>query len=213
MPPRPKPFSPGRPAAIMASPWTSERRDDMIEGLASRWWAVLLRGLFAILFGICAIAWPGLTLTWLALLFGAYCLVDGLFAIVAAITAPAGAPRWMILLLEGIVSVIIGVLTFIWPGLTALVLLYFIATWAIITGILEIVTAIRLRKVISNEWLLILSGVLSIGFGVLLFARPLSGALAVVWLIGIYAIIFGVMLIGLSLRLRGWHSSQTPATA
>jgi len=185
----------------------------MIEGLASRWWALLLRGLFAILFGVCAIAWPGLTLTWLALLFGAYCLVDGIFAIVAAITAPSGAPRWMILLLEGIVSVIVGAMTFAWPGMTAMVLLWFIAAWAIITGVLEIVTAIRLRKVITNEWLLILGGLISIAFGVVLFARPLSGALAVVWLIGIYAIIFGVMLVGLSLRLRSWGTSRTPATA
>jgi uncharacterized membrane protein HdeD (DUF308 family) len=172
--------------------------------LARNWWALLLRGVVAVLFGILTFIWPGLTLAVLVLLFGAYVLVDGLFAIVAAIKSPAGNERWLLLLLEGIVGVIIGVLTFFWPAMTAFALLYFIALWAIITGVLEIGAAIRLRKSISNEWLLIISGFLSILFGLALIIVPVAGALAVVWLIGAYAIVFGVLLMALSFRLRKW---------
>src|ERR1043165_6605473 len=175
--------------------------------LARNWWALFLRGLFAVLFGILAFVWPGLTLTVLVLLFGAYVLVDGIFAIVAAVKVPVGSERWWILLLEGVVGVIVGVLTFVWPAMTAFVLLYFIAAWATITGVLEIVAATRLRRSISSEWLLGLSGVLSILFGLLLFVMPVAGALAVVWLIGIYAVAFGVLLLALSFRLRKWATT------
>jgi uncharacterized membrane protein HdeD (DUF308 family) len=172
--------------------------------LARNWWALFLRGIVAVLFGILTFIWPGLSLAVLVLLFGAYVLVDGLFAIVAAMKAPARNKRWWVLLLEGIVGVIIGVLTFFWPAMTALALLYFIAMWAIITGVLEIGAAIRLRKSISNEWLLIVSGFLSILFGLALIIMPVAGALAVVWLIGAYAIVFGALLMALSIRLRKW---------
>ncbi len=172
--------------------------------LARNWWALALRGLFALLFGLLAFIWPGLTLAVLVLLFGAYVLVDGIFAIVAAVNAPKGYARWWVLLLEGIVDVIVGLLTFLWPAMTALVLLYFIAAWAIITGVLEIVAALRLRKAIRNEWLLVLSGVLSILFGLALMLMPVAGALAVVWLIGAYAVLFGLLLLTLALRLRKW---------
>jgi len=172
--------------------------------LARNWWALLLRGVVAVLFGILTFIWPGLTLAVLVLLFGAYVLVYGLFAIVAAMKVPARNKRWWVLLLEGIVGVVIGVLTFFWPAMTALALLYFIALWAIITGVLEIGAAIRLRKSISNEWLLIVSGFLSTLFGLALIIMPVAGALAVVWLIGVYAIVFGVLLMGLSIRLRKW---------
>lgn len=172
--------------------------------LARNWWALFLRGLAALLFGILAFVWPGPTLAVLVLLFGAYTLVDGILSIVAAVKAPQGYERWWVLLVEGIVGVIVGVLTFFWPAITALALLYFIAAWAIITGVLEIVAAIRLRKSISNEWLLVLSGILSILFGLALMLMPVAGALAVVWLIGIYAVIFGLLLLALAFRLRRW---------
>ena len=177
--------------------------------LARNWWALFLRGVVAVLFGILTFIWPGLSLAVLVLLFGAYVLVDGLFAIVAAMKAPARNKRWRVLLIEGIVGVIIGVLTFFWPAMTALALLYFIALWAFITGVLEIGAAIRLRKSISNEWLLVISGFLSILFGLALIIVPVAGALAVVWLIGVYAIVFGVLLMALSFRLRKW--SETAA--
>ena len=170
--------------------------------LVRNWWSLLLRGLFAVLFGVLAFVWPGLTLTVLALLFGAYALVDGIFAVIAALNAPAGYEHRWVLLLEGVVGVIVGMLTFFWPGLTALALLYFIAAWAVVTGVLEVVAAVRLREVIRHEWLLVLGGSLSVLFGLALILMPVAGALAVVWLIGAYAVAFGVLLMALALRLR-----------
>ena len=176
--------------------------------LARNWWALFLRGLLAVLFGVLAFVWPGLTLAVLVLLFGAYVLADGVFAIVAAVNAPKGYARWRALLVEGVVGVIVGVLTFFWPAMTALVLLYFIAAWAIVTGVLEIGAAIRLRRAVSGEWLLVLSGVLSILFGLALMVAPVAGALAVVWLIGVYAVAFGVLLLALAFRLRKWGATS-----
>ena len=184
----------------------------MMEALARNWWALALRGLFAVLFGLLAFAWPGLTLAALVLLFGAYALVDGVFALVAAVRAAEAHERWWWFVLEGLAGIAAGLLTFVWPGITALVLLYLIAWWAVITGVLEIAAAIRLRNEISGEWALALGGVASVVFGFLLLFRPGAGALAVVWLIGIYALLFGVLLLMLAFRLRG-HSGQKPALA
>ena len=175
----------------------------MLEVLARNWWAVALRGVFAVIFGIMAFIWPGLTLAALVLLFGAYALVDGILAMANAARAARSGERWWPFLLEGLAGVVIGVLTFLWPGITALVLLYLIAAWAILTGIAEIVAAVRLRRVLTGEWLLGLAGVVSIVFGVLLIVFPGAGALAVVWLIGAYALVFGIVLIVLGFRLRG----------
>src|SRR5262249_54595737 len=145
---------------------------------------------------------PGVTLAVLVLLFGAYALVDGIFNVIAAISGRSGAQSWWMLLLEGLVSVAAGLVTFFMPGLTALTLVYIISAWAIITGVLEIVGAIRLRKVITNEWWLALSGVLSIAFGALIAYAPGAGALALVFWIGAYALVFGALLVGLGFRLR-----------
>lgn len=179
--------------------------------LARNWWFFLLRGVIALFFGILTFIWPGITLTVLVLLFGAYALVDGVFAIITALKAPRGVARWWVLLLEGILGVGIGILTFVWPATTVFALLYLIAAWAIITGIFEIGAAIRLRRVITNEWLLVLSGSLSILFGLVLMLMPVAGLLAVVWLIGVYAALFGVLLLILAFRLRRWgtHASLT----
>ena len=171
--------------------------------LARNWWALALRGLAAILFGIAALVVPHIALVVLIALFGAYALVDGIFAIVGAVRAAERHMRWWPLLVEGLAGIVIGVLTFVWPGLTALVLLYFIASWAIVTGVFEILAAVRLRREITGEWLLGLTGVLSVVFGLLLIIFPGAGALTVVWLIGVYALVFGVVLVGLALRLRG----------
>ena len=157
----------------------------------------------AILFGLAALIWPGLTLTALVLLFGAYTLVDGVFAVVAALARAGRERRWWVLLLEGPLGIAAGVVTLAWPGITGLVLLLFIAAWAVITGVVEIVAAIRLRREIEGEFLLGLSGVLSVLFGLLLIVRPGAGAVAVAWLIGIYAILFGALLLALAFRLRG----------
>ena len=175
----------------------------MLTLLERHWWVFALRGLFAVIFGVLALVWPGATLMALVLLFGAYALVDGVFAVVSGIASYGHNERWWAVLLEGVAGIIIGLLTFFWPGTTALVLLYFIAAWAFVTGIFEIVAAIQLRRLIPNEWMMILSGLLSIIFGLLLFVFPGAGALGLIWLIGVYAIAFGILLISLAFRLRG----------
>ena len=175
--------------------------------LGRHWWILALRGLVAILFGVMAFAWPRITLAILVLLFGAYALVDGVFAIVAAVSAPKELRKWWMLLIEGLIGVGVGVVSFVWPGITALALLWLIAFWAVLTGILEIGTAIQLRKVIEGEWLMILSGILSILFGLLLVVMPGAGALAVIWIIGLYAVIFGVLLVALAFRMRSFRNT------
>lgn len=170
------------------------------------WWAVALRGLAAIIFGIIAIVWPGLTLFWLVIVFGAYAIVDGVIEIYSSIVNRArNGDRWWVGIIEGVVSVAAGLIAWIWPGLTALALLYLIAAWAVITGVMEIVLAIEYRRVIQGEWLMVLGGILSIIFGLILFAYPRTGALSMIWVIGIYAIIFGIALIMLGFRLKGMH--------
>jgi uncharacterized membrane protein HdeD (DUF308 family) len=183
--------------------------------LTRNWWAVALRGVAAIVFGLLTFIMPGITLAALVLLFGAYAIVDGVLNLVAVARGRAGAldrPRW-VLVLEGVVSIGAGLVAFVWPGLTAVALVYVIAAWAIITGVLEIVAAVRLRHHITNEWWLGLSGALSIVFGVLLMAAPGVGALALVFWIGAYAIVFGALLVGLAFRLRSVRSGETPRMA
>jgi uncharacterized membrane protein HdeD (DUF308 family) len=182
----------------------------MITLLARNWWLFLIRGIAAILFGIAAFLWPGITIAVLVLMFGAYVLVDGISAIIAGIAARKERERWWMMILAGVAGIITGVLTFLWPGLTALVLLYFIAGWAIVTGIFEVAAAIRLRKEIEGEWLLIIGGIASVLFGVLLVINPGAGALASVWIIGSYALIFGILMIVLAFRLRSWRSPEAP---
>jgi len=174
----------------------------MLHALAKNWWLVLLRGIAGIVFGILAFVWPGLTLAVLILLYGAYALVDGVFALIAAFTGGAKpVPTWW-LVVVGLCGIAAGLVTFFWPGVTALVLIFFIGGWAIAHGIFEIVGAIKLRKEIENEWWLILAGALSVIFGVIVLAAPGAGALALVWVIGAYSLVFGILLVGLSLRLR-----------
>jgi uncharacterized membrane protein HdeD (DUF308 family) len=166
--------------------------------IVGKWWALALRGVAAILLGIAAFVWPGLTLVALVLLLGAFLLVDGVLSLVAG-----GMTRSWLLLVEGVASVIAGILTLIWPGITAVVLLALVAAWAVITGLLELYAAVRLRRMIRNEWLLILAGAASVVFGILLVINPSAGLLALTWLVGAYALIFGVLLVALAIRLRG----------
>jgi uncharacterized membrane protein HdeD (DUF308 family) len=173
----------------------------MVHALAKNWWLLLLRGIAAIVFGLLTFAWPGLTLLTLILFYGAFALVDGVLAIIAAITGGAPAPRWW-LAIVGLLGIVAGLLTFLMPGLTALVLLYFIAGWAIATGLFQIVGAIKLRKEIDNEWLLILGGIISLLFGVSMMLEPGAGAVALVWIIGAYSVIMGVIFVALAFRLR-----------
>ena len=180
----------------------------LVNDLARHWWVIALRGLAAVLFGVLAFVWPGMTLAVLVLLFGAYALVDGILAIVVAVRG--GTDHRLFVGLEGVVGVLAGLATFVFPGLTALVLLYIIAFWAVLTGVLEVVAAVRLRQAITNEWGLIIGGILSVLFGIVLIAAPGPGALAVVFVIGAYAVLFGVTLLMLSWRLRS-HAQGLPA--
>ena len=175
----------------------------VLRSLADNWWLLLLRGIAAIAFGALAFFWPGLTLVTLTLLWGTYALIDGAIAIWAAFNASGGdaGPRWW-LGLSGVAGILAGVVTFYYTGMTTLVLLTFIAVWAIIIGILQIWGAIALRKVLQHEWLLILNGVLSIAFGVVLLAQPGTGALALAWTIAWYAIFFGCLYVALAFRLK-----------
>jgi uncharacterized membrane protein HdeD (DUF308 family) len=185
----------------------------MLTVYTGSWWALLLRGIAAIAFGVLAFVWPGITLTALVFLWGAYALVDGAFSTIAGFRSHGESKRWWVLLIEGILGIAAGVIAFLIPGITALVLLMLIAAWAVVTGVFEIAAAIQMRKYIRGEWLLILAGIASIIFGVLLFINPAAGALAVVWLIGAYAIVFGILLVALSLRLHGLvrsHDQMSP---
>jgi len=163
---------------------------------------MLLRGIVGILFGVVTFFEPGISLAALVLAFGAYSFADGVLTLVTAVRRRRSTDRWWLLVLEGIAGILVGIATLFLPGITALVLLYLIAAWALVTGVLEVAAAIRLRKVITNEWLLALSGVASIILGVLLILAPGPGALAVVIWIGAYAFVFGVLLVALSFRLR-----------
>jgi uncharacterized membrane protein HdeD (DUF308 family) len=173
--------------------------------LARNWGAIAIRGVAAIIFGLLTFLMPGLTLAALVLLFGAYALVDGVFSIIAAVRRRASDPPWWALLLEGVVGIAAGIVTVALPGLTAVMLIYVIAAWAIVTGVLEVAAAVRLRRQLSGEWRLVLSGVLSIVFGVLMMVAPGAGALAMMLWIGAYAIVFGALLLALAFRLRRAH--------
>ncbi|MBR1216169.1 HdeD family acid-resistance protein [Bradyrhizobium sp. JYMT SZCCT0180] len=173
----------------------------MVHALAKNWWLLLLRGIAAIVFGLLAFAWPGLTLVTLILFYGAFALVDGALAVVAAITGGAPGSRWWLAII-GLLGIAAGLVTFMMPGLTAIVLLFFIAGWAIATGVLQIIGAIKLRKEIDNEWLLILGGIISVLFGVSMVLAPGAGALALVWVIGAYSVVIGAIFVALALRLR-----------
>ncbi|HMK21031.1 MAG TPA: HdeD family acid-resistance protein [Terriglobales bacterium] len=184
----------------------------MLEHLGRNWGWVVLRGVAGVLFGVLAFLWPGITLAMLVIVWGAYALADGILALIAAYRVrDQGKPFWS-LVVVGLLGIAAGIVTFIWPGMTALVLLMFIAAWAFVMGIFQIIAAIRLRKEIQNEWLLGLSGVLSVLFGIIMFVQPGAGALAVIWVIAAYAIVFGILLIWLGLRLKK-RSERGPAPA
>jgi uncharacterized membrane protein HdeD (DUF308 family) len=185
----------------------------MLETLTRYWWVVALRGALAILFGVTALVWPGITLFALVLIFGAYSLVDGVCTLAAALgrrdrgATDTGGRIW--LFVQGVAGIIIGVLAFVWPGITALALLWLIGIWAIVIGVLEVIAAIRLRRELRREWLLGLSGAATALFGILLIAWPAAGVLTLIALIGISAVVFGVALLAFAERLR---RQQRPAT-
>jgi len=183
--------------------------------VARNWWLILVRGLAAMAFGIVCFVWPAISLLALVLLFGVYALVDGVGAIVWG-----SRSRWGAMVAVGVVSVLAGLIAFFWPGITALALLYVIAAWAIVRGVAEITAAVHLRRQIHNEWLLAVAGIVSILFGVLIASYPGAGALTLVWAIGVFAIVFGIAAVALSLRLRSLqremrlrHEEEAPVGA
>ena len=179
--------------------------DERISNVLSRGWSFLLfRGIAAIAFGLLTWVWPGISLTALVLLFGFYALVDGLLAVWAAIAGRGASEYWWVLLLGGFVGIGVGFLAFTHQDLTALALLFYIAVWAIATGVLEIFAAIRVRKEVTGEWRLILAGLVSVAFGAFLLARPNAGALTVLWVIATYAILFGILLVMLAFKVRSF---------
>ncbi len=177
----------------------------MLSQLLTRtWWMFLIRGILAVLFGVLAYFQPGVTLAALVLLFGAYSLADGVMTVISAISGREDVDHWWLLLLEGLVGIGVGGLTLFAPGVTTIALLFYIGVRAIATGIVQIVTALRIRKEIEGEWLLVAAGLLSVLFGVAFLARPAAGAVAVVWLIATFAIIFGIVLILVAFKARGF---------
>lgn len=175
----------------------------MLDRMSRDWWIIALQGVAAIVFGLLALVWPEITLLALVFLFAAYALIDGVLALISGIRrgGDAGGPDWW-RIARGVVGIAAGVVAFAMPGITAYVLLILIAAWAIVSGALELVAAYQLRDVIRGEWLLALDGVVAIIFGIVLIAFPSAGALAVVWLIGAFAIVSGVILLALAMRLR-----------
>ena len=186
-------------------------REGLLDQLAANWGWIVVRGAAAVIFGVLAFAWPGVTLIVLTLWWGAYALAEGILALIAAFRVrDGGRPMWMLVVI-GILGIAAGLLTCLWTTMTALLLLTLIAVWAFFMGIFQIVAAVRLRKEIKNEWLLALSGVVSVLFGTLMLARPGEGALALVWVIAAYSIVFGVLLIVLALRLKQRAADQVLA--
>lgn len=174
----------------------------ILRGLTQHWWVVLLRGLLAIAFGVMAYMWPGATIAILVLIWGTYALVGGIFEVVAGVRG-----KWGSLVVLGLLGIAAGVVTILWPGLTAVTLIWVMAFWAILAGILQISAAIRLRKEVQGEWLWIASGLCTIALGVLLMLYPGAGALSVVWLIAALAIAWGILLVMLSLKLKGLRTA------
>jgi uncharacterized membrane protein HdeD (DUF308 family) len=168
------------------------------------WWTLAIRGIAGVLFGLIALIMPGVTISALTFLFGAWALIDGIVSFGAAFRAGQLHRSWWAFLVEGIAGVLAAIATFTWPALTLLVLLYLIAAWAVITGVFEVIAAIELRRMIRREWLLIIAGVVSIVFGLLLFSAPGAGAIVIAWYVGAYALVFGFLLLALSFRVRHW---------
>ena len=170
--------------------------------LARNWWSLVIRGILGIVLGILTFTWPGITIMALVFLFAAYSLVDGVMSLIGAVRAAEAHERWGVLILEGLVGIAAAAVTVMWPAITTIALVFVIAAWAVITGALEIGAAIYLRKVISGEWLLIVGGIASVLFGLLLVMVPVIGAVVIALWVGAYAFIFGVLLLALGFKLR-----------
>lgn len=179
-----------------------DRTHAMSQLLAQNWWALALRGVFAIIFALIAFFMPGATLLSLVWVFAAYMLVDGVFGIVSGVKAASNNQRWGLLILEGILNIAVGVIAFMMPGLTVLFFVTLMAVWSLITGVLMIVAAFKLNPTYGRGWL-IFSGIVSVLFGVALLVAPLVGAVVLTWWLGAYALAFGIALLVLAFKLKG----------
>lgn len=168
------------------------------------WWALFLRAIAAIVLAIVAFMYPVKALGFLVILFGVYALADGILAVIASIRGLRRGDKWGAMLAEGLLGIAAGLIALTWPGITAVALALLVAAWALITGLFEVAAAIKLRKVIENEWLLILGGVLSIIFGILVMMRPGAGVITLVFLLGAYALAYGIVTLVLAFKVRSW---------
>ncbi|USH02983.1 HdeD family acid-resistance protein [Grimontia kaedaensis] len=183
---------------------TDTLQKQLVGALSRNWWVLLLRGIASIIFGFMLWTLPTEeSVETLILVFGIFAFVDGALQVWTAIMERKERDNWVVLMLWGVVGIAAGIMTFTVPGLTAVALLFYIAVWAIAKGVLEIIAAIRLRKEIAGEWLLILGGIISILFGGFLMSNPAAGATALIWVIAMYAFVFGVLFVALSFKLKG----------
>lgn len=182
----------------------------MLVVFAGNWWVLAIRGLIALLFGVVAFLRPGVALTVLALLFAAYALLDGILSLLAAYWRASRHDRWWMLAFEGLAGIVVALVTAAWPAITVLALLYLMAAWAVVTGLLEVSAAVRLRRYLEGEWLLAVAGAASIVFGLVLVVAPIAGQIVLAWWIGGYALFFGVTMLVLAARLRRWLRTFRP---
>ncbi len=179
-----------------------------VRTMSEHWWVVLLRGVLAILFGVLAYSWPGLTALILVTIWGVYALIDGVFGAIAGIRG-----KWTSLVIMGLLGIAAGLVALLWPGLAAVSLLWVLAIWVIVAGAMQIAAAIRLRKEVQGEWMWIVSGLLMVGLGLVFFLRPGAGILSVTWLLASLAIVWGILLVMLSFKLKGLKGRMVPQTA
>lgn len=198
-----------RPRGSASDDWLERIRSSV---LAQNWWVVALRGVLGIAFGVIALIWPDITLLSLVLLFSAYMLVDGILAIVSAVRAARSGHRWLLLVAEGLLRIAVGVLAFLWPEITVLAFVIIVAAWSIVSGSMMVAASLRLNRAYGRGWMGI-SGFVSVVFGILLIAAPPVGALILTWWIGIYAAVFGVILLVLAFRLRARRHDHPQSAA
>jgi uncharacterized membrane protein HdeD (DUF308 family) len=201
--------TPARTEAAATPGSDAARNEAMCALLAQNWWAIALRGVFAILFGLIALFVPGATILSLVLFFSAYMLVDGVFGIVSAVRAARKGERWGLLVLEGIADIAVGIIALLWPGLTAVAFVLLLAAWSIVSGGLMLGAAFRLSQA-HGRWWLALGGLVSIIFGVLLVIAPVIGAVVLTWWLGAYALVFGALLLAAAFKLRGRKDDRAP---
>ena len=181
--------------------------ENLVRVMANNWWVPLLRGIAAVIFGLMALFWPGLTVYLLLIVFGAYAIFDGVMAVIVAFQRKSEDDGWWAWALDGALSIIIGLMALFWPEATALALIIWMAIWAVVGGIFRIIAAFRLRAEIEGEWALGLSGLLLVIWGVLMALIPAAGLLSIAWLIGIFALLIGIVMIVLAFRLRGMRDA------